>query len=300
MPRLGIALIVVLSLAWGASWPMMKIAVGAVPPWTFRVLTTVLAGAVFLLALRLTGISIRIPPRRLGWLVLSSLVNVTIWMMCSAFALTMLPAGRSVIIAYSMPVWAVLLGAVFLGERIDRSRVMGLVLGLAGLAVLVGEDLGDLTAAPLGALLMTAGAVSWAAGTIILKRIDWGMTAVAFSGWQLLVGGVPVLACALLWESGSLGPVGWREVGALLYVFFIAVMIGNYAWIKIVSLMPAGVASIGTVAIPVVGVISGALVLGEAVGWRELVALILVVASLAAVLMRPVGGAPRPRRRPLA
>lgn len=296
----GVGLIVLITLVWGASWPAMKISVGAFEPWTFRVLTTVVAGSAILLGLRMMGMSVLVPRRRVPMLVVTSFVNTTLWMLCSAFALELLPAGRSVIIAYTMPAWATLASAAFLGERLTIGRVAGLALGLAGLAVLMGEDMADLTAAPVGALLMLGGAVAWAFGTVLLKSVDWGVGPGVLSAWQLVIGGLPIVAGALSADEGGVGTFGWREGLALGYVLVFGVVIGNWTWFKMISLMPASIASIGTIAIPVVGVASSMVVLGEPLGWRELVALALVVSSLAAVLWRaPAGGVPRPIGRRL-
>ncbi|MSP83899.1 MAG: DMT family transporter [Alphaproteobacteria bacterium] len=281
---LGIALLVTLTLIWGCSWPMMKICVGAISPWTFRTLTTLFPGTAVLIALMALGVNIRIPPRRLPWLALLSFVNVTSWMLLSAFALTLLPAGRSSIIAYTMPIWSVVLGAIFLHERISRRRVIGLALGLSGLAVLVGQDLGHLGVSPLGTGFMVLGAIFWAAGIVLMKLRPWNMPVWSFSGWQLTLGGLPIALGAIVLEDGSFHDFGWQEYGALAYVLLIAVICGNYLWFKIVSLMPAGIASIGTMAIPVVGVVSSLLLLGETVSWREIMALTLVVGALVSVL----------------
>ncbi|MGH6718225.1 MAG: DMT family transporter [Alphaproteobacteria bacterium] len=300
VPAQGVVLIVLITLVWGVSWPAMKIAVGVLHPWTFRTLTTVVAGVVMLALLVVTGTSVRVPRRNWLALALCSVVNVTSWMLCSAFALELLPAGRSVIVAYTMPAWATLFGALFLKERLTRSRLLGLALGLAGLAVLMGEDLGDLAAAPIGALFMLAGAVSWALGTILLKAVPWGIGVATLSAWQLFLGGVPIAIGAALVDEGGIGPFGWYEGLAFAYVFFAGVLFGNWTWLKLVSLMPASVAGIGTIAIPVFGVGSSMIVLGEAIGWREIVALVLVVASLVAVLVpRALSGAPRPIGRRL-
>jgi drug/metabolite transporter (DMT)-like permease len=299
-PTVAIGLIVLITLVWGASWPAMKISVGTFQPWTFRVLTTIVAGAVMLAMLRAGGTSVLVTRRRVPMLIACAVINTTLWMLCSAFALEPLPAGRSVIIAYTMPAWATLMSAIFLGERLTLGRLAGLALGLAGLAVLIGEDLFDLAAAPVGALLMLGGALTWSIGTVMLKSVDWGVGSGVLSAWQLFIGGVPIQIGAIVVDEGTVATFGWREGLAFAYVFVFAVLIGNWTWFKMISLLPASIASIGTIAIPVVGVGSSMVVLGEPLGWREFVALALVVGSLAAVLgLAPGGLRPRPIGRRL-
>ena len=289
VPVLGVVLIALLTLIWGSSWPLMKICVESLQPWNFRLLTTLVAGAFMLAIVRASGTSVLVPRRRWLQLALVSVFNITAWMLCSALALELLPAGRSAIIAYTMPAWAVLLGALFLGERVTTRRALGLALGLGGLAVLMGDDLAQLGGAPLGAAIMSLGAFSVAVSIILLKRIPWDLPVGTLSAWQLVLGGLPIAAGALVVDQSAIVAFGWREAGALAFVFFVGVMVGNWIWLTMIGLMPASVASTGTIAIPVVGVGSSMLVLGEPLGWQEFAALVLVVGSLVAVVGLPAG-----------
>ena len=294
LPRLGLVLLALLSLAWGLNWPVMKVALSEVPPWTFRTICT-FGGAAGLFALcRLAGIPLAVPRGRRLVLATAAIFNVTGWVVLSALGLMVMAAGRASVIAFTMPVWVVLLGALFLGERLTFRRLLALALGLAGLAVLVGPSLAEVGRAPAGALYMCGAALSWALGTIVLKRVAWNAPVVALTAWQLAIGGVPVALGALVWEAGSLAPVGTDAVLAVAYNVFVCFMFGPYAWFKIVSLFPAAIAGIGTMMIPVIGVASSALFLGEPLGFQELGALALVVGALASVL----AGTAAPRRAP--
>ncbi len=289
LPRLGLVLLAMLSLAWGLNWPIMKVALSEIPPWTFRTICT-FGGAAGLFALcRLAGIRLAVPRGRRAVLVVAAILNVTGWVVLSALGLMVMAAGRASVIAFTMPVWVLLMGALFLGERLTLRRVAALALGLAGLAVLIGPGLAAVGEAPVGALYMCGAALSWAMGTIILKRVVWNAPVVALTAWQLAIGGVPVAVGALVWEAGSLGPVGPGAALAVAYNVFVCFMFGPYAWFKIVSLFPAAIAGIGSMTIPVIGVFSSAIFLGEPLGLQELGALALVLAALASVL----GGAPR-------
>lgn len=292
LPRLGLFLLAFLTLIWGINWPIMKIALTEVPPWTFRALCTIGGGLGLLVLTRLGGASLAVPLKRLPLLVLVALLNITGWTMFSAFGVSMMAAGRASIIAFTMPLWGVFLSAVFLREPLTLRRLAGLALGLAGLALLIGGDVASMKAAPLGALCMLAAALSWAAGTVVLKRIAWNASVIALTVWQLLIGGIPLVLGALFWDAARLGPVGTGPALAVLYNVGVCFLFGNYAWFKIVSLFPAGVAGISSMMIPVVGVLSAALVLGEPLGYQELGALVLVVTALGAVLTARV---PAPR-----
>ena len=289
LPRLGLVLLALLSLAWGLNWPIMKVALAEVPPWTFRAICALGGAAGLFVLCQLAGIPLAVPRGRRLVLATAAVFNVTGWVVLSALGLTVMAAGRASVIAFTMPVWVLLLGALFLGERLTLRRVAALGLGLAGLAVLIGPGLAAVGEAPVGALYMCGAALSWAMGTVILKRVVWNAPVVALTAWQLAIGGVPVALGALVWEAGSLGPVGPGAALAVAYNVFVCFMFGPYAWFKIVSLFPAAIAGMGTMAIPVIGVFSSAIFLGEPLGLQELGALALVLAALASVL----GGAPR-------
>jgi len=286
--REGIVLLASLTLFWGVNWPAMKLAVAGIDPWTFRVLCLAVGAAGLLGWARATGHRLSIPAADRGPLVLASLFNVTGWHLGTAFGLLFMGAGRASIIAFTMPVWASLFGMLFLGERLTRARIAGLALGIAGLGVLLVPELGRIGASPWGALFMLGAAASWAGGTVAVKARRWSLETAALSGWQLVLGGIPVLVgFLLLGRPGTLLTAPWDSLLGALYAMLIPMIYCYWAWFRIVAIFPANLAAIGTLAIPVIGVFSSALVTGERVGPGEVAGLLLVVAALALVLIVP-------------
>lgn len=280
-------LIAAVSVLWGLNWPAMKLAVGELSPWTFRVACVLIASGGLMLVGRLWGE--RLLPRRDEWVPLAgvSLFSVTAWHLFSAFGLTHIEGGRAAVVAYSMPAWAALFSALFLHERLGPRQLAALALGMAGVAVLTGPDV--LAGSPLGPLLMTGAAISWAAGIILLKRRDWSIGIVPHTGWQLIIGGVPIILAWLVLEPDpDLSRLTWRGLLGAGYAATVALIFCFTAYNKIVTMLPATVAALSTLAIPVVGLVSSALLLGEPLGLREVVALLLVAGSIGLVL--------RPRR----
>lgn len=290
LPRSMWALLALLTLFWGLNWPMMKLALGELPVWTFRG-ACVATGAIglFLIA-RASGFPIRVPPGQWPRLLATAFFNVTLWNVLIAHGLTYLPAGRSAILAYTMPVWVVLLSIFVLGEPLTRRRLAGLALGLCGMLLLMGTELAALRSAPVGALLVLGAALSWAIGTVLMKRYPTTLPTTSFVAWQLAAGGLPVVLGALAFDWGEWRPIGWQATVGLTYNMFIAFIFCHWAWFKIATSAPAGVAALSTMMIPVVGVFSGMLVLGEAPGWPEFSALLLVTLALATVLVPPRRG----------
>jgi tRNA(Arg) A34 adenosine deaminase TadA len=139
-------------------------------------------------------------------------------------------------------------------------------------------------------------AITWAGGTLVVKHYEWGVSLNALAGWQLLVGLVPITAIAAVSEPFVLHRASLEAALSGLYVLLVGMVMGYALWFRVVRAMPATVASIGAMMIPVIGVASGAILLGEPFGWREVLALALVLSAIALVLFVPArrGGAKPP------
>ena len=142
-----------------------------------------------------------------------------------------------------------------------------------------------LDAAPAGTLFILAAAMSWATGTIIMRHWPVDLPTTSFVAWQLLLGGLPVLLGAVVLEQGRLQPLSPAATSALLYSVLIAFVFCHWAWFKLATTAPASIAAMSTMMIPVVGVFSGMMVLGEQPRWQEYAALLLVTLALATVLI---------------
>ncbi len=284
----AIVLLATLTVTWGLNWPMMKLAVQEVPPWTFRALCVTVGGGALLALTRLTGGAVMVPASRLPPLMLVALFNITTWHLLSAYALLYTGGGRAAIIGYTMPIWASVLSVLVLHERVGARQVLALALGMAGLVLLLGQDLGRVGASPLGALLMLGAALGWATGTVLIKRFSWeGMPIMALSGWQLLIGGVPIVIGWWLWEPvPDLAALSLPAAIGLAYAVLVAMIFCQTTYFKIVTLVPANVAAMAVMGVPVVGVLSSAWILGEPVGPTEIAALILVIGGLAVLIRR--------------
>ena len=308
-PVAGTLLLAALSILWGSNWPAMKLALREIDPWTFRTICLVVGGGGLLGLVRVGGHSLRVPRAEWRPLAVIAFFNITGWHLCVAYGLTLIRAGRGAIIAYTMPLWTVLFGRLLLGEQFTASRLTALGLGLAGMAVLLAPDIGAIWTAPAGALLIVAAAMSWAIGTVLTKARRWPVPTGVLTGWQLVLGSVPiVVGTAVRWSmagSATLEHLGGVSGAALLgtaYATFVGVIFCHWAWFRVVAILPAAVAAIGTLGVPIVGLLTSALVLGEPVGASEIVALILVLAGLGilmAGLARP-GAESLPAPRPVS
>src|SRR6476661_7739286 len=235
----GLMFLAITSVGWGFNWPVTKFLLSELPPLTLRGATGVL-GAVLLAALALIRADSLSVPRAI-WprLVTAAILNVTGWMVLMGLALLWLPASEAALIAYTMPVWASLIAWPVLGERPTVLRTLGLVL---------------------------AGALGFAVGTVFSKKYPIHLPPITAAAWQIGIGCLPISIIGLLVETTHLSlvtPVGWW---LLVYSTVVQFCIAYVSWFAALARLPASVAAIGTMAVPVIGVVASAIALGEPLG----------------------------------
>jgi drug/metabolite transporter (DMT)-like permease len=154
------------------------------------------------------------------------------------------------------------------------------------MVVLLGEEAINVQRAPIGTLLILGAAVAWGLGTVLLRRWAPPLPHVALTGWMMLIGWVPLALAAPALDPGlrSLEGISGTAWFALLYNIFISGAIANWAWFRLARTLPVAVSSLSSLPVPVIGVFSGMLFLGERPGPSEFVALALVIASVACVM----------------
>jgi drug/metabolite transporter (DMT)-like permease len=286
-------LLAALTLAWGFNWTAMKVALAEVPPWTFRSLCLGLGSGILFLALGMRGHKLAPPRGQWTRLWLLAMLNITGWNMLVAFGLTMVPSGRAAILAYTMPVLSIPLSVWLLHERLTRVKWLGLALGMAGLALLLGEGFRSAGESPLGTLLILGAAASWALGVVLQKKYPVALPTGPYTAWIMLLGGAPIfVGTALLEDTSSLRGVGLGAILGVAYNVVVAFAFAHWAWIKLATSLSVTAFSLSMLIIPVVGVISGMLFLGERPSAAEYAALALVLGALAtlAAPRRAAGG----------
>lgn len=277
-----------LSLFWGLNWPAMKFVLAEIPVLTFRSLCLWVTGPTLLLLAHLSGEKLGVPSREWPALLLASFCNVTIWYSGTGMGVHLIPAGRAALLAYTMPVWVALFSAVLLHERLGPRRLVGLALGMAGVAVLLAPDVAVFRAAPLGAGFVLLAAMGWAVGTVTMKATRFSRSVAQITGWQLVIGGAPIVLAAL-WHDPlpHLLSLSGEIQLVLVYIIALPMIFGQWAWFKTLDRLSGTVAAIGSLAVPIIGLLSSALLLGEKLGPSEIAALILVVLALSLVLFAP-------------
>ena len=287
VPASSLLLVAILTLLWGCNWPVLKLGVTELAPLTFRAASLPFAALGLLLVSKLSGESTRIP--RALWSKVAALAffNIAGWNGLILFGVQQMPAGRSAILAFTMPIWTVLFSLWLLHEPLSGRKLVGLLVGMSGMALLLGEEIVNVQRAPVGALLIVGGAISWGFGTVLLRRWAPPLPPNTLTGWMMLLGWIPIALGAPLFDPhplASLASMSGTAWFAVLFNIFLAGTVAHWAWFRLARTLPVAVSSLSSLPVPVVGVLSGMLFLGERPGPSEFVALALVLASLAAVM----------------
>ena len=282
-------LLFLLALVWGGHWAVTKVGLRDLPPFTYGTLRVATGLAVLVGLLAARG-RLRLPPRTDIPIVLSvgiGQVAATIALM--NLALQVVPAGRSSVLVYTMPLWAAGIQATVLRRGLGARQAVGMALGLLGIAALLNpaaidwQDPGQLT----GSAALLASAVAWAATTIHIRRHRWTASPLDLQPWQLLVALVPLAALAVALEWGD--PVHW-SLGTLLVIAYsgpLATGFGYWASQSVSRVLDPIATTTGFLAVPVVGLLGGAIALGEPTGPLDVIGFAITIIGIAVVSLDP-------------
>lgn len=276
--------IVLLILAWGTTFAAVKIGLESAPPVLFAGLRALIGGALMaLLALHRAGMP-RLAGQGREYAMLTAL-NVVLFFGLQTAAIGLLPSGLAAVLIYLQPVLVGLLAWWLLDEPMTAAKIVGLVLGFAGIVVVGGGAFaGHVSFAGVG--LAVAGALAWALGTIVFKATDgrvdpWWAVALPF-----LVGGAMLTLVGLVVEGPD---ITWsaRFVAALGYAGAVGTGAAWVMWFGLVAAGEAGRAASYIFFVPLVGVVIGAVLLDETLTVSLLIGAALVVLGVYLVNRRP-------------
>ncbi len=273
VPRIALVLLAVLTLLWGTNWPLFPLAVREVSVWTFRAVSSLGAGIALLAVARLRELPMAIPRRYWGTVALATFCYLVVWNIASTYAAVLIPSGQAAVLGFTMPLWAALIGWAALGQPMGPRLIAALAFGAASVGLLAWRGMDAYAQAPLGVALALTAAIGWALGTVILKRGAVAVPALVLTGWQLLGTAVPIGAVALLRADGHWF---WPSASSMLviaYITLVPMAIGNYCWFTIVGILPAAVAGLSSIMVPVVAMLAGAAIHGEPLGAVQLAAM---------------------------
>ena len=284
LTRRQLATLVLLTIVWGVNWPVMKLGVTDFPALTFRALSIWLGLPVLGLALLLLKVPFRVPRRHWPELLWLAATNMFVWHACIILAVKTLSSGRAAILGYTMPIFSAVLGAIFFSAVLAHRSWLGVGAAALGVALLLWHEFTHLAGRPVGVMLALVAAATWALGTQLLRRTRIDVPTLTLSFWMTGMTAVVMTLLALVFERPQ-----WKAPSAGTWgaIAFNAVLIFGYAhaaWFYLARALPPVASTLSVMFIPVLGVFSGALWLGEAVHWQDWTAVALMVVAIASVL----------------
>ncbi len=278
-------LLLCLTFAWGSMWPLLKLALTEIPLLTFRAGSAACAGLIMFGVAAISGIALRPAAGEARKVVLCAAVNVTMWFFLSALAVTYLPAGRAALLAYTMPLWALVVGVLFLKERLTLRRCLGVAAGIGAVLVFAWDDLRTAGAAGIGIAAILAAALTWSVGSTLQKHFNFKTPVSVLVAWQFVLGSMPLMALALgTEETAWIADISMPVIASAISVTLISQAFGLWCWSMILKLTDMAFASIAVLTVPLMSQVLSILFLGEPFGPVELAGMLLITFGLATVL----------------
>jgi drug/metabolite transporter (DMT)-like permease len=270
-------------LAWGLVWPVNKVLLESLSPFWLMALRSALA-TVALFAIAGARGRLAPPPRPDLPVVLSiTLLHMIGFGVFAAWGLQTVPTGRSVVLAYTTPLWVAPGAALFLGERLTARRLVGVIVGLVGLLVLFNPLAFDWTsrAAVLGNGAILLGALLWAASILHIRAHRWQSTPFDLVPWEMLLATAIVIPLAFASDGPPRPEWTGRIVALLLYAGIPGTAVAYWATAMASRALPAVTTSLGLLATPVLSVTVATLWLREPVTLSLVAAIVLILGGVA-------------------
>lgn len=277
-------ILVLLTLIWGINWPVMKIGVTGFPPLTFRTLCMWLGTPILALVLVVQRVPFRIGRAHWPELLVLSTFNMFFWHGLIIVAVQSLSSGRAAILSYTMPMFSAVLGALVFKDRLARRAWLGVAAASLGVVLLLWHEFSNLSGKPAGVLMALTAAATWALGTQLLRRSRIPVPTLAIAFWMALLTTGVMSVLSVLFERDQWQPPSEATWGAIVFNAVLVFGFAQAAWFVLARGLPPVASTLSVMLIPVLGVFSGALWLGEVLHWQDWAAVGLMVLSIAAVL----------------
>jgi drug/metabolite transporter (DMT)-like permease len=279
-----LVLLVLLTAVWGVNWPVMKLGVTEFPALTFRAMSIWLGVPVLALGLIALKVQFHLPRRHWAELLWLATTNMFVWHACIILAVKTLSSGRAAILGYTMPIFSAVIGVWLFSAALTHRGWLGVSAAAAGVALLLWHEFTGLSGQPVGVALALAAAATWGLGTQLLRRTPMDVPTLTISFWMTVLTAIVMTVLALLFERPD-----WRAPSSVVWgaLLFNAVLIFGFAhatWFYLARALPPVASTLSVMFIPVVGVFSGALWLGEVLHWQDWAAVVLMVVAIASVL----------------
>ncbi|WP_119272137.1 DMT family transporter [Taklimakanibacter deserti] len=273
---------VLLALLWGFNWPAIKIVLQEFPPFVLRGIGLGSASLLLLAVALMLRRRLRVERASLLPLLVAGTLNIAAFNIFTAFAQLSTTTSQAAILTYTMPIWSVVLAALILREPIGREKVMAVIIGAIGIGLLAIPVFKS--GQTLGIILPILAALAWALGTIVLKKWPLKGDPIATTAYQLMIGAAISLT-GLAISGEALPPaVSAKVAGAFLFHIVCATAGAYLLWFTILSRNAASTSALLSFAVPVVGVLSAMLLVGDRPSLTDIAGFAAILAAPALVL----------------
>lgn len=279
-----LVLLVLLTLVWGLNWPIMKLGVQDVPPLTFRMVSLWMGLPIIGAVLWWQKAPLAIARAHWPRVLLLASTNMVAWHVLMILAIPRLSSGRAAILGYTMPIFSAVIGSALFGDRLTPRAWGGVAAAAVGVLLLLWHEVGMLGASTLGVGLMLTSAAFWALGTQLLRRVHVPVPLLTLSFWMVAITCTVLTVLAVVFERGRWHVPGPVAVGSLLYNGVLALGFAQTAWFFLARTLAPVASTLSVMLIPVIGVFSGALWLGEVLRWQDWASVALMAVAIASVL----------------
>ncbi|MCX5828249.1 MAG: DMT family transporter [Deltaproteobacteria bacterium] len=266
-----------LSMIWGYNWVVMKEGLRFCDPFAFAAIRVSLA-AVFLFAILLWSKK-PVRPRQVKLTILLGLLSTTLGLGLPLWALASGGAGKTAILLYTMPFWVILLAWPILGEKMRGLEWLAVILAFTGLALMV--DFHAVGVKLWSSIIAVISGIAWAGSAIVTRimRRSRKFDLLSVTTWQMIYGAGPLIIVSLILPAS---PIQWTPVFIIVmsYNVIFTSVIAFLLWFYILERVPAGMATMGTLATPVIAIVAAALQLGEIPSLRETAGIILILLGI--------------------
>ncbi|WP_267081215.1 MULTISPECIES: DMT family transporter [Limnobaculum] len=272
--------LICITCIWSYSWIVMKTLLVYIGPFDFAAIRCTLGAVLLLLVLKLRNRGMKPPP--LGTTFIIGVLQTVGMVGFSQWALITGGAGKVAILAYTMPFWVILLAALFLNERLVKLQYWATAIAICGM-ILILQPWNN-NGSMLASILALLSGFCWGASVIIAKRLYLRTPTdlLSLTTWQMVMGAIVLVVIALFVPSK---PIVWHPYlwGGLLYNAVLATAVAWVLWMFILKHLPASVAGLGTLAVPVCSALLSWWLLGERPNGSEMAGIICVVMALVLV-----------------
>ncbi|PTX57851.1 threonine/homoserine efflux transporter RhtA [Litoreibacter ponti] len=269
------------ALIWSSAFTSARIIVTQAPPLTISALRFFIAGCIAVAIARMMGQGFRLTPGQWRAVIMFGICQNAIYLGLNFVAMQTVQASLAAIIASSMPLLVALIGWLVLKERVPAIGIIGLILGLAGVGLIMGARIaGDVD--PTGIAMCVIAALALAVATLTVKGASSGGNLMTVVGLQMWVGGAVLLVAALIFEEMV---INWTlEIGlAFAYTTLVPGVIATFIWFVLVARIGAVKAATFHFLNPFFGVVIAYVLLGEDLSMTDAVGVVVITIGILAV-----------------